>query len=66
MNSMERGPLLRKIEAFLADSRLPWAYADKIAAKICKVERVSWCTPDQMFEVTKALARQARRRGKRV
>lgn len=33
---------ITKIEALLADMRLPWAYADALARQMFKVERIAW------------------------
>lgn len=47
-HTLEREPLLHKIEALLADLGLPWAYADKIAENITggkkpeAIKRLAW------------------------
>lgn len=42
-NNFEQMPArITKIEALLADMRLPWAYADALARQMFKVERVAW------------------------
>ncbi|PND33757.1 regulatory protein GemA, partial [Achromobacter pulmonis] len=33
---------LQKIEAYLADMKLPWSYADTIARQQTGIERVAW------------------------
>lgn len=55
-------PQLRKIEALLADNGRPWAYAHAIARRICKVERVEWCSMEQLGKVIAALQIDANRR----
>lgn len=61
----ERGPYIKKIEALLADAGRPWAYADALARRLCKVERISWCTPQQLGKIVVALLYDARRRAQR-
>jgi len=62
IDSADRGPQLRKIEALLADAGRPWAYADALAERICGVERVGFCKPDQLGQVIAALQIDADRR----
>lgn len=64
IDSKERGPQLRKIEALLAEAGRPWKYADGVARKICKVDKVQWCTPDQLRKVIAALIYDAKRHGR--
>jgi phage gp16-like protein len=66
-----RQPLIRKIEALLADkarrqgSTVPWSYADAIASRVCGVERVQWCTPKQLGQIVAALSADQRRMNQR-
>lgn len=47
---------ITKIEALLADMRLPWAYADALARQMFKVDRVSWLKlPKQLDAMIAAL-----------
>ncbi|PTS85520.1 regulatory protein GemA [Pseudomonas sp. HMWF032] len=47
---------ITKIEALLADMRLPWAYADALAKQMFKVDRVSWLKlPKQLDALIAAL-----------
>ncbi|MCY1266046.1 hypothetical protein D9M69_305060 [compost metagenome] len=47
---------ITKIEALLADMKLPWAYADALARQMFKVERVTWLRkPDQLTALIAAL-----------
>ncbi len=62
----DRGPQLQKIEALLLEANRPWAYADAIARRICKVERIAWCNPEQLRKVIAALVYNAKREGRRV
>jgi len=66
MGSEGRGPLLEKIEAYLAAADRPWAYADGIARRVCKVDRAAWCTPQQLRKIVAALAYDAKRNQRRV
>lgn len=59
----DRGPLLRKIEALLTAGRKPWAYADGIAKRVCKVDSVAWCRPGDLHKIVGVLASNAERYG---
>lgn len=60
--SAERAALIDKIEALLADKgrrqgrTVPWAYADGMAKRMCNVEKVQWCTPEQLAKLVAALS----------
>lgn len=58
----EKRALLGTIGALLADMKLPWAYADGIAKRVCKVEKVRWCVPEQLLKVVAALVYHQKRR----
>lgn len=60
----ERRKLVSKIEAFLAEASRPWAYADALALRMFKVERVEWCDFDQLRSLIAALAYDAKRKGR--
>lgn len=62
----ERKALVGKIEAQLAEAGRPWAYADGMALKMFKVERVEWCDTDQLRRLVAALTYDARRHGRTV
>ncbi|MCY1306732.1 hypothetical protein D9M70_566080 [compost metagenome] len=48
--------LITKIEAQLADMKLPWAYADALARQMFKIQRVAWIRkPDQLTALVSAL-----------
>lgn len=61
-SSRER--LLGKIEAQLTEAGRAWAYADALALRICKVERLEWCTDEQLQKVVAALGYDAKRHGR--
>jgi len=66
MDSPDRGAQLGKIEALLLEANRPWAYADAIAKRICCVEKISWCTSEQLRKVIAALVSNAKREGRRT
>lgn len=48
--------MIAKVEAQLADMKLPWAYADSIAKRMHGVDRVAWCrTEEQLRDIIAAL-----------
>lgn len=55
------GPLLKKIEALLADAGLPWVYAERLAKRMYQVERLEWATLEHLRGIVSALNSQARR-----
>ncbi|ANF73465.1 hypothetical protein A6046_05160 [[Haemophilus] ducreyi] len=57
---------LDKIEAFLAEMKKPWAYAHGICKKSFGIDRLQWCTEDQLRKIVQMLAVMARRHGKPV
>lgn len=59
-----RKPLMGKIEAFLAEANRPWAYADAMALRMFKVERVEWCDAGQLQPLVAALTYDAKRQGR--
>ena len=62
----ERKKLVSKIEAFLAEANRPWEYADGMALRMFKVERIEWCDFDQLRKVIAALSYDAKRQGRPV
>jgi phage gp16-like protein len=56
--------MLQKIEAYLAEAKRPWAYVHAMAKRMCKVDRVQWCAPDQLRKIIVALEFDARRHGR--
>ncbi len=64
--NMEQRRELEKIEAFLAEAKLPWGYAHAIARRMYQVDRVDWCTSEQLRSVIAALYKRAKRHGLRT
>ena len=60
----DREKLVGKIEAFLAEAKRSWAYADGMALRMFKVERVEWLDPGQLQKMVAALTYDARRHGR--
>ncbi len=56
--------MLLKIEAYLAEAKRPWSYVHAMAKRMCKVDRVEWCDPDQLRSIIAALEYDARRHGR--
>lgn len=61
-----RSPQLLKVEAILADARLPWAYADGIARRMHNVDKVAWCYPGQLQGVIAALEKMVARKREKL
>lgn len=61
LNSPERGPLLQKIEALLADQRLPWSYAVGIARQMYGREKLEFCDQNQLRGVVTALVKRQKK-----
>jgi phage gp16-like protein len=57
-------PMLRKVEALLADAKRPWEYARAMAEKMFKVAKLEWLQPDQLHKLVAALQADANRRAK--
>ncbi len=49
-NNLDSTPMLQKIEAQLADMQLPWSYADAIAKRQFRIERVGWLKRREHFD----------------
>lgn len=65
IDSADRGPLLRKIEALLTDARRGWDYAHAMAKRMFHVERLEFCAPEDLRKLIAALTYdQARRSGR--
>ena len=55
-HNLDREPMLQKIEALLAELKASWSYADAIAKRQYKIERVAWLrTVEQYTGVIAAL-----------
>lgn len=59
-------PMLRKIEALLADAGREWAYAHGLARKMFGAARLEWLRPDQQHRLIAALEIDAQRRATRA
>lgn len=57
-------PMLKKVEALLADSRRPWNYAHAMAKQMFSVTRVEWLHHDQLHKLVSAMQVDANRRSK--
>jgi len=57
----DRDEMIGKIEAILADLKLPWSYADGIARQMFRVEKLRFCSSDQTYKVMQALIVYQRR-----
>ncbi len=55
--------LMAKIEAHLTVRGLPWAYADGMAKRICKVDRVEFCDSAELVKLVAAFEYDSRRKG---
>lgn len=64
--------LMGKITALLAEKArlqrhpVPVAYADALAQRLCRVERVEWCNPPQLGKIVAALAYDNQRMTQRL
>lgn len=54
-------PLMKKIGALLADNQLPWAYAEAIARRQYRKDRLEFCSDAELGSVVAALHRYAKR-----
>lgn len=55
-------PMLRKVEALLADAGRPWEYARATAQRMFAVERLEWLSAGQLHRLVAALQVDANRR----
>ncbi|NVM78881.1 phage gp16-like protein [Duganella sp. SG902] len=60
-----RADYIEKIEAQLAEAKRPWSYADSMAKRICKIDRIEFCEPEHLAKVIAALSYDAKRHGRR-
>lgn len=65
IESKERGPLLKKVEAFLTEAHRPWEYAHSMARNMFHVDQIEFCAPDQLRKIVAALQYDANRRKKK-
>lgn len=62
----DKASLIAKIEAQLAEAQRPWSYADGMAKRICKVDRIEWCDATQLMKIIAALNYDAQRHGRKT
>ena len=62
LNSSERGPQLKKIEALLADAGRAWAYVDGMAFRMFGAAKVALLNEAQLQKVIAALVYDQQRR----
>jgi len=60
----DRQKLVGKIQAFMAEAGRPWEYADGMAKRMFKVDRVEWLDAKQLGSLVSALAYDAKRHGR--
>ena len=53
--NVKEKPMLRKVEALLADAKRPWAYAHSMAKRMFDCTRVEWLRDDQLHRLIAAL-----------
>lgn len=58
-----RAAQLGKIEALLTIGGKSWAYADGIAKRICKVDKVAWVPDWELYKIITALTKHAKKEG---
>lgn len=58
-----RDDLLGKIEAQLADMKLPWQYAHSMAHHMFQIQRLDWCDGKQLGKIIAALSYEQTKRG---
>ncbi len=61
----DKAKLVGKIEAQLAEAGRPWEYGDGLAKRLYQVERLEWLDAKQLGGVVAALAKDAKRHGRR-
>lgn len=60
-----REGMLSKVEAQLTDAGRPWSYAEGMAKRMFKRQRVDWLTTEELTKLMQALDYDAKRRAKR-
>lgn len=60
----DKTPLMRKLEALLADAGRDWEYARATAQHMFKVERLEWLNSSQLHKLVAALQIDANRRAR--
>ena len=57
----DRQAYVDKIEAYLADAKRPWAYADSMAKHMFGVDKLAFCHEGQLHKIVAALEIDKRR-----
>ena len=60
----DKTPLMRKLEALLADAGREWEYARATAKRMFNVDRLEWLTAGQLHKLVAALQIDANRRAR--
>lgn len=58
----ERSPMLQKIYKLLEEAGRPLQYAEAMAKRMFKVEKLEWCDPSQLHKLVAALEYDKKRR----
>lgn len=61
-NTLDQRPMLRKIEALLADAGRPWTYAEALARRIGHRDRLEFCSDGDLGKIIAALSYDQLRR----
>ncbi len=64
MNQPDRAAQMSKIEAYLAEAKRPWEYADSLAMRICKVDSLTFVPDGELYKIITALKKDAERHGR--
>lgn len=59
-----RQAVMGKVEALLAEAGRPWSYADAMAERMFRIERVEWLDDSQLHRLMQALIIDAGRHGR--
>ena len=60
----ELSPMLKKVEALLADAKRPWSYAHAMAKRMRNTQRVEWLSDHDLHSLVAALQADANRRAR--
>ncbi|ATS38436.1 MULTISPECIES: gp16 family protein [Xanthomonas] len=60
--NLDEVPMLRKVQALLADAKRPWAYAHNTAKQMYGIDSVEFLNQDQLHRLVAALQVDANRR----
>jgi phage gp16-like protein len=57
-------PMIKKIEAYLAEAKRPWKYAHNTALQMHGHDRLEWCNHQELRAIIVAFEKDARRHGR--